>query len=139
MILADTDVLIDFLAGIEPVCGQIAAYLATERLKTTAITSFELLSGAREGRRGEVVRKLIQELDVVPLDRHAATRAADVRQRLERNGETIGMADSLIAGIAISSGLPLFTRNRRHFEKVAGLTLIDLAGSSCRADRDSIR
>lgn len=129
MILADTDVLIDFLAGVEPVRGQIAAYLATDQLETTAIASFELLSGARDGQRGEAVRKLIGELDVIPLDRLAATQAADVRRQLERNGETIGMADSLIAGIAISSGLPLFTRNRRHFEKVPGLTLIDLAGN----------
>jgi len=127
VILADTDVLIDFLAGIEPIVRQASAYAAAERLQTTAITCFELLSGAREGRRGERVRKLVATLPVVPLDRKAAGQAAGVRQHLERAGETIGMADSLIAGIALANQLPLFTRNRKHFEKVPGLKLVNLA------------
>jgi tRNA(fMet)-specific endonuclease VapC len=32
MILADTDVLIDYLAGIEPMTARIAAYFAADRL-----------------------------------------------------------------------------------------------------------
>jgi tRNA(fMet)-specific endonuclease VapC len=125
LILADTDVLIDFLAGIEAVRQQIAEAVETEMLQTTAITAFELLSGAREGKRGDAVRKLVQDLPVAPLDRNAAEQAAAVRRQLELSGEPIGMADSLIAGIALANGSALFTRNRRHFEKVPGLRLID--------------
>lgn len=33
------------------------------------------------------------------------------------------MADSLIAGIVLTAGAMLLTRNRRHFERVAGLRL----------------
>src|SRR5262252_1238699 len=101
MILADTDVLIDYLAGSEPVFGQVSMYLQAEQLETTAITAFELLSGAREGKRGDAVRKLVGGLSVLPLERAAAGRAAAIRQQLENAGETIGMADSLIAGIAM--------------------------------------
>ena len=36
------------------------------------------------------------------------------------------MADSLIAGIALARNLPLFTRNRKHFERVPNLKLIEL-------------
>ena len=53
LILADTDVLIDYLAGVQPVTSQIAGYAAAGRLQTTAITCFELLSGAGEGKRGD--------------------------------------------------------------------------------------
>jgi hypothetical protein len=42
---------------------------------------------------------------------------------LERSGAAIGMADSLIAGIVLSAGGDLLTRNRRHFERVPGLKL----------------
>jgi tRNA(fMet)-specific endonuclease VapC len=52
--------------------------------------------------------------------------AAEVRQRLARGGISIGMADSLIAGIALVSNLPLLTRNRKHFENVEGLRLVPL-------------
>ncbi len=34
------------------------------------------------------------------------------------------MADSLIAGIALVHRIPLWTRNRRHFERVPGLDLV---------------
>jgi predicted nucleic acid-binding protein len=34
------------------------------------------------------------------------------------------MGDSLIAGIALAHNLPLFTRNRAHFERVEKLELV---------------
>jgi predicted nucleic acid-binding protein len=42
---------------------------------------------------------------------------------LERDGVGIGMGDSLIAGIVLVHDGILLTRNRRHFERVPGLTL----------------
>ena len=86
MILADTVILIDFLAGVEPAASRMADYLAQDQLETTAITCFELLSGAREGKRGDRVRRLIAALPVLALDRKAAAQAAHVRQQL-RGGQ----------------------------------------------------
>jgi predicted nucleic acid-binding protein len=40
-----------------------------------------------------------------------------------RSGNPIGMADSLIAGIVMSTGGRLLTRNRHHFERIPGLKL----------------
>ena len=124
MILADTDVLIDFLAGVEPAKSQLIAFTEAGRLQTTAITSFELLSGAPAGAAGDKVRKLVSTLVVIPLDQRAAERAAYVRRTLEAQGQSIGMADSLIAGIALALDVPLFTRNRKHFERVEKLSLV---------------
>jgi tRNA(fMet)-specific endonuclease VapC len=69
-------------------------------------------------------------IPVLPLDREAAARAADIRQRLARGGVSIGMADSLIAGIALVNNLPLLTRNRKRFENVEGLRLVPLGQST---------
>ncbi len=126
MILADTDVLIDFLAGIQPVADQVKKYSGSDALQMSAITCFELLAGAREGKRGDNVRRLVAAIPVLPLERSAAESATAVRQRLTHTGNTIGMADSLIAGIALANGLPLFTRNRKHFERVEGLRLVPI-------------
>ncbi len=124
MILADSDVLIDFLAGVQPGKNQIAEYIQAEQIQTTAITCFELLNGAGENKRGNAVRQLLDALTVLPLDRAAARHAAEVRRKLDRKGEAIGMADSLIAGIALAHGLPLFTRNTAHFQRVEKLELV---------------
>jgi predicted nucleic acid-binding protein len=124
VILADSDVLIDFLAGVQPGKNQIAEYIQAEQIQTTAITCFELLNGAGENKRGNAVRQLLDALTVLPLDRAAARHAAEVRRKLDRKGEAIGMADSLIAGIALAHGLPLFTRNTAHFQRVEKLELV---------------
>jgi predicted nucleic acid-binding protein len=124
LILADTDVLIDYLAGVPSVVDQLSRSIATDRLWTTAITCFELLSGARDGKRGDAIRCMVESMSVLPLDREAAQRAAEIRRHFERAGQTIGMADSLIAGISLLHDLPLLTRNRSHFARVPGLTLV---------------
>jgi len=129
LILADTDVLIDYLAGTQPTANQVMAYAESDSLQTSAVTCFELLSGARDGKLGNRVRRLVATIPVLPLDREASTRAADVRQRLARSGVSIGMADSLIAGIALVNNLPVLTRNRKHFENVEGLRLVPVTQS----------
>ena len=125
MILADTDVLIDHIAGIEPSSAIISAYASADRLRITAINCFELMSGAT-GNRGDTIRRLLAAIPILPLDREAAELAAEVRRELERQGQSIGMGDSLIAGIALTAGLPLLTRHRKHFERIPRLSLVQM-------------
>lgn len=124
MILADTDVLIDYLAGVQPVAGQVKEFVRSDQLQTSAISCFELVAGAREGRRGDSVRRLVASIPVLPFDGEAAVRAAALHQQAARDGFSIGVADSLIAGIALANDVPLLTRNRRHFQSVVGLRLV---------------
>jgi tRNA(fMet)-specific endonuclease VapC len=128
VILADTDVLIDYLNGKQPIFDQVSEYIRSDNLQTSSVNCFELLSGARSGKRADRVHRLVDTIAVLPLDLDSARKAAEVRQRLEESGGSIGMADSLVAGIALANDLPLMTRNRKHFEAVEGLRLISVAG-----------
>jgi len=123
MMIADTDVLIDYLRGARPVAERVALEIRSAQLATTTVTRFELGAGARSARQRKIVTELLDALPCLPLDREAADRAAEVRHSLERRGLAIGMADSLIAGITLESRGILLTRNRRHFERVEGLAL----------------
>lgn len=123
MIVADTDVLIDYLANRAPVADRIALELKAGRLCTTAVSRFELLAGARSERQAAAIHDLLAALSPLPLDASAADAAAGVRRELERDGLPIGMGDSLMAGIVLANDGVLLTRNRRHFERVAGLTI----------------
>jgi tRNA(fMet)-specific endonuclease VapC len=126
MILVDTDVLIDYLAGVPKIVEALKPLLLEDQVATTVITAFELLSGLRKSRRAEVTKRLLSAIPVLPLDALAAERAAAVRRELESSGHPIGMADSLIAGIALQNRLGLFTRNRKHFQRIEGLKLTDV-------------
>jgi predicted nucleic acid-binding protein len=122
MTIADTDVLIDYLAG-KGEADAVERLLRRGALRTTVISRFELLSGARNPKQ---LSRLLQLLAAVPsfgLDDAAADAASEIRRSLERSGHPIGMADSLIAGIVVINGGALLTRNRRHFERVPGLSL----------------
>ncbi|MDD5308048.1 MAG: type II toxin-antitoxin system VapC family toxin [Deltaproteobacteria bacterium] len=123
MIVADTDVLIDFLRGEGPHVKRVALELE-HGLATTVVTAFELWSGSvGSSRREKAVGTLLEAMTVLPLEAEDARRAADVRRHLEREGRSIGMADSLIAGICVRRRAVLITRNRSHFERVPELKL----------------
>lgn len=128
MMVADTDVLIDFLENRSPVAARIALELERGQLRTTVITRFELLAGARTARQRKVIDELIAGFPCLPLDDLGADTAAEIRRALEGAGVAIGMADSLIAGIVVAYEGVLLTRNRRHFERVPGLSLGRLSG-----------
>jgi len=66
---------------------------------------------------------LIRMLDLTPA---ASEMAASVNRYLARRGERIGDPDTLIAGTCLDAGLPILTRNARHFERVPGLEVLKL-------------
>jgi len=125
VILADTDVLIDGLRGREPSRSHLAGRIEAGSLATTVITLFELLAGARQRRERDKVNALLAALTILPVDAQAAREAASIQLRLARRGETIGMADSLVAGVCLAHQASLLTRNREHFGRVPGLVLAD--------------
>jgi len=128
MIVADTDVLIDYLEGRGAAAETVAEALRRDQLQTTAVNYFELLSGARRRREQQAVLALLGSIPVLPLDVDAARRSAEIRRQLERLGVGIGMGDSLIAGIVLARGGTLLTRNGRHFERVPELLLAEMRG-----------
>ncbi len=125
MIIADTDVLIDFLAGHEPSASLVGHELGRGNLRTTVISRFELLVGAHTAQQEEAVRDLLGALPVLVVDATSSDKAASVHRELERAGQTIGMADCLIAGVSLVAGAPLLTRNVGHFTRIHELEVIE--------------
>jgi predicted nucleic acid-binding protein len=123
MMVADSDVLIDYLCGQSPWAGRIRLELETGHLATTAVNSFELLSGAKSKAEQEKVARLLAAMTVLGLSAEASERAAQARRALEREGQGIGMADYLIAGVCLANGGVLLTRNTDHFGRVPGLKI----------------
>jgi tRNA(fMet)-specific endonuclease VapC len=129
MIIADTDVLVDFLRG-GGAAPRVELELSTGTLRTTAVAAFELWQGARSARAEPNVRTLLDALEILPLDARAAEIAGGVRRLLLGRGADIGVADSLVAGICLRQDGVLLTRNREHFARVDGLRLATLTTSS---------
>lgn len=125
LIVADTDLVIDFLRGRGDGADLLPAWLGERRLRLTAVTLFELRSGRDWAARGQSIDALFLG-GPLPLDRRAALEAGIVEAELRARGTPIGVADTMQAGICRSLELPLATRNREHFERVAALDLLEL-------------
>jgi tRNA(fMet)-specific endonuclease VapC len=62
-----------------------------------------------------------------PLDSGSALRAGELAATLRGAGQDISLADCLQAGICLNFDLPCATRNDKHFRRVGGLRLFDVA------------
>lgn len=123
-VIVDTSIIIDFLRGHRATIDLFSALLNRRSAGITAVTVFELQVGIEpDSRRDTNLGHLIDYLTVLPLDSAAAKIAGRIERQLRQDGRTIGVADILIAGICLRSGLPLATGNRAHFERVPGLNL----------------
>ena len=127
MIVADSDVLIDFLRGKGPGAKRVALELTTRSFATTAITAFELRAGARSPRQLKAIDTLLEAMTILPFGAEEARVAGGLLRELSGSGQTIGMADTMIAGTCIVASGVLLSRNVKHFARVKDLKLGRLA------------
>lgn len=67
----------------------------------------------------------LTKLTILPVDQSVAERFVDTKIALEKRGARLEDFDLLIAATALASGLTLVTRNKKHFERIEGLRLLD--------------
>ncbi len=125
LVVADTDLVIDFLRGRGAGTRLTRELIVERRLRLTSVTGFELRVGADFLARRDQILRLFRSRTVV-LDLASALRAGEIAATLQKAGSGIGFADCLQAGICLRHDLPLATRNRRHFDRVEGLRLVDV-------------
>jgi tRNA(fMet)-specific endonuclease VapC len=124
LIVADSDVLIDFLRGQGKGAERVAAELQSRALVTTSISAFELHSGVRSAKQRKSADAVLNAIPILPFGAQDASTAATIRKALDSTGQTIGMADIMIAAICLTNGCPLLTRNVKHFDRVEGLQVV---------------
>jgi tRNA(fMet)-specific endonuclease VapC len=124
--ILDTDHCVALLRGRLDLRGRAAP---AEDLATTAVTVGELVYGAwNSARPAENLARLdvlLTHLPLLPFDGWAARRFGELRSQLERAGRRVDHLDLQIAAIALERSAPLVTHNRRHFDRVPGLSLED--------------
>lgn len=121
--VADSDVLIDYLKGVDPGATAVERGLRNDELAMTAVNEFEVLCGITSPATMSSARRFLASIPTLPLDGAAAGVAADIDRQLRAPGLRLATADTLIAGIALANGLSLLTRNIRHFDRIDGLVI----------------
>lgn len=126
-ILLDTDILIDLLRGSEEVTQKINQLEGRGTLlSTSTLNAFELFYGAyktsNREENVEATRTLLDRLIIHDLDMAASEKAGEVQAYLEE-GTPLEFRDTLIASVALTQNITLYTRNTRHFQRIPRLKL----------------
>lgn len=125
MYLIDTDVALFAIRGNSVILRRLGELMGQD-WAISAVAGYEIQKGIEANpstRSSSKARSFLTDAEILPLSVDAASRAAWVYQALRSEGLSIGTADELIAGHALSLGATLVTNNRKHFEKVPGLKI----------------
>lgn len=124
MIFVDTDVWIDFFNGREPSASSVRTLLVEKRAILSAVTVFELFKGVTGHKRLSQLGELTGIVPVVALSGDHAERAGGIYTELGSRGKLVENEDILLAATALETGVPLMTRNRKHFERIKDLEIV---------------
>jgi predicted nucleic acid-binding protein len=117
--LVDTDIMVDVSRNSQAAVDYIENL---GQWSLSAITSLELIAGARYQREVVETDLILSAYPRIPLNEDITRRAYYLMKTYAR-GAGLHTLDSLIAATALEEGLTLATKNRKHFQMIAGLQL----------------
>ena len=125
IILADTSILIDLFRKSKKVNSKFVQ-LAMEgyEFQISAITAYEVYSGATIAQL-PFWDDLLEKIIVLPFDKDVVKQAVIINRILKQKRKQIELADLFIAATAVNHDLSLATLNRKHFERIDLLTIIE--------------
>jgi tRNA(fMet)-specific endonuclease VapC len=134
-IILDADVIIRGEKGMFKLTSWL--HTQSEEFQVAAITIAELWHGverassvAQKERRLQYLSAIVGELPIIPYSEQTAYEHARIWAELESKGSRIGYYDLIVAATALEHGSQVATFNRRHFDFVPGLKVIEPQVSS---------
>ena len=128
-VLIDTDILSLFFRKDSLVVAHFKEYLKQyDKINLSIITYYEILSGLKHKnaeKQLDTFFKFVGFNSILPLTEESAAISSDLYAELRKMGKQLDDIDILIAGIALSNGMGLVTRNTKHFDRIEALKVID--------------
>ena len=125
-ILIDTSIIIDYLRSHNRNDTAFVNLFNNNELCISVISIFELYNGATSEDKKQEIVTLSEEIEVIDFTIETAKIASDVYLDLRRRNKLIEFRDILIASTALQFDIKIATLNRKHFERIEKLNIIDL-------------
>lgn len=125
IVLADTSILIDLFRKSDKNNSKfVQLALQGYQFQISAISEYEVYSGATISQL-LFWDDLLQKINVLPFDRNVVQQAVIINRQLKLKRKQIDLADLFIAATAITNNLHFATLNRKHFERIDTLHIIE--------------
>ena len=122
--LIDTDILVDVLRGFAPAAQFVGNQVNSPAgMAISSITEMELIVGCTNTVDLRRVQILLMAADKIHVSKDESLQAVNWLSTY-RLSHGLTVPDALIAASALISGLPLYTKNTRHFQMLPSLHLI---------------
>lgn len=127
-LILDTDVLVDLLRG-KTYAKEVVQKIIDSRsdVITTDINAFELYFGAYKSNNEKnlaAVKGLLNSITLIGTSKDAMEIAGKIANELSKKSESIEVRDLLIGAIALVNNYAVMTKNKEHFSRVKGLTVM---------------
>jgi predicted nucleic acid-binding protein len=128
-IIIDADVIIKGEKGAFDLKAWIAQQI--EELEVAAITVAELWHGVERAtvpyrtRRERYIRTILDGVVIIPYTQATALEHTRIWAACEASGKAVAPYDLIVAATAVERGSTVATFNRRHFEKIDGIKVIE--------------
>ncbi len=123
--MIDTTLLIDYFRKTDKSKSRLVQLSERfDQLAISTVTEFEVYSGATVTQL-TFWNELLSEIIVLPFDSQAAHIAVEIQRDLKKLRKSIEKADLFIAATAVANRLTLDTLNRKHFDNIKQLALLD--------------
>ncbi len=124
--LLDTDTYSEVLKLVDPIVVGNATNdrRALGLLTISTVTAMEIIRGHRKNQSSRKLQAFLAAIaleEVFGFDLAAAELAGQIAGDLDRIGRTIGVADPMIAAIALTHNSELVTGNMSHFQRIQQL------------------
>jgi len=129
-IILDADVIIRGEKGLFDLNSWLAKH-PDEEFQVSALTVAELWHGVERAtpphkqKRLNYLQAALALLPVCPYTEQTAYEHARIWAELESAGKMAGYYDLIVAATAMERGSKVATFNRRHFDSISGLTVIE--------------
>jgi tRNA(fMet)-specific endonuclease VapC len=128
-LVLDTNVIIRFLRGKEPERNILPRFENISSIATTIINVYELYYGAFKSKDPSknlaATKGFVSTIDVLEFDDRSAERSGETMAKLESRGNMIDPRDLFSGCIALENGYAVLTRNRKHFERIPDLLVLE--------------
>ena len=117
----DSDVLIDYLRGTTNARDFLLEKVGKTPLFISVVGIVEIYSGkdTEIPEKKEIIEAFLANFRIIILTKGIAKRAGEMRRDHQKP-----FADMIIAASAMEYGLPLVTRNIKHFRTIRGLRVL---------------
>lgn len=123
--MVDSTVLIDYFRKADKNNSHLIKHFSDyDILFVSSITEFEVINGA-SAEHLEFWNKMLNRFTILNFDSSAARQATEIVKQLKVQRKSIDKPDLFIAATAMAHQLTLDTANRKHFEYINGLHLLD--------------